>query len=53
MNVLRGVSSIVEEIVSIFIAIGRIHRLNNGCLMESVLRQTQEINGGGHVHSRW
>lgn len=53
MNVSRGVSSTVEEIVSIFIAIGSIHRLNNGCVMESVQPQTQEINGGGHVHSCW
>lgn len=37
MNVSRGVSSTMEEIVSIFIAVGRIHRLNNGCVMESVL----------------
>lgn len=49
----RSLNGRVEEIVSIFIAVGRRHRLNNGCVMESVPPETQEINGGGRVHSCW
>lgn len=49
MNVSRGVGSIVEEIVSICIAIGRSHRLNNGCVMESVLPETRGINVGSFM----
>lgn len=36
--------SMVEGFVSIFITIGRIYRLNNGCVMELGLPPRQEIN---------